>query len=68
MKKKKEQAPEFSIETFLSGKENMHTQLYVEDCLDEDGRLISFSDQAAIVTHYLNLRDKEECKYYENKG
>lgn len=68
MKKKKEQAPEFSIETFLSGKENMHTQLYVEDCLDEDGRLISFSDQAAIVTHYLNLRDKEECKYYEDKG
>ena len=42
MKKKKEQAPEFSIETFLSGKENMHTQLYVEDCLDEDKNLLQY--------------------------
>ena len=68
MKKSKENISEFSIETFLSEKKNTHTQLYGKECLDEDGNLMSFSDQAAVVTHYLKLRDKKEGKSFEDKG
>ena len=32
-------------------------QLYGKESLDEDGNVIDFIDQAALVTHYLKLRD-----------
>ena len=53
MKKNKDKHTEFSIETFLSGKQKSHTQIFGKESLDEDGNLMSFSDQAAIVTHSL---------------
>lgn len=68
MKKNIDNTSEFSIETFLSGKKNTHTQLYGKECLDKDGNLMSFSDQAAVVTHYLKLKDKKEGKSFEDKG
>jgi len=68
MKKNKDNTPEFSIETFLSGKRNTHTQLYGKECLDKDGNLMSFSDQAAVVTHYLKFRNKKEGQSFEEKG
>lgn len=60
--------PLFSIETFLSGKHKLHTQLYGKESIDNDGNIISFSDQAAIVTHYMKLKGKEEGGVYEMKG
>lgn len=58
----------FSIETFLLGKRNAITQLYGMESLDDEGNIIPFSDQAAIVTHYLKLKGKKECLIYETKG
>lgn len=52
----------------MFGKHDYNTQLYSKESLDADGNMMSFSDQAAIVTHYLKLRDKEEVKPYESKG
>ncbi len=68
MKKNKDNPSVFSIETFLSGKKNTHSQLYGKECLDTDGNLMSFSDQAAVVTHYLKLRDKVDRQRFEEKG
>lgn len=68
MKKNKDKHTEFSIETFLSGKQKSHTQIFGKESLDEDGNLLSFSDQAAIVTHYLTLKDKKEGQTYFDKG
>lgn len=68
MKKNKDKHTEFSIETFLSGKQKSHTQIFGKESLDEDGNLMSFSDQAAIVTHYLTLKDKKEGQTYFDKG
>ena len=64
----KKDTPIFSIETFLSGKHGSLTQLYGKESLDEEGHVISFSDQAAIVSHYLKLKGKEEGRVYEAKG
>lgn len=58
----------FSVETFLKGKKNIKVQLYGEESLDEEGNVISFADQAAIVTHYLKLRNKREGMIFEEKG
>lgn len=38
-------------------------------CLDEDGNILSFNEQAAIVTHYLTLQNSGKfCKTYASKG
>ncbi len=66
--KKNSDTHTFSIESFLSGKQSAHTQIYGKESLDKDGNVITFSDQAAIVTHYLKLKGKEESCTYESKG
>ena len=33
-------------------------QIYGEETLDEDGKIIPFIDQAALITHYLQLRKR----------
>lgn len=38
-------------------------QLYDENSLDEEGNLISFTDQLALVTHYLMLNKDENLPY-----
>ena len=45
------------------------TGIYGEECLNEDGTIMSFADQAAVITHYLKLQNsgKFVCPY-ENKG
>lgn len=58
----------FSINTFLSAKNSNKVQIFGPESLDEDGSLISFSDQAAIVTHYLKLKNKVDGTKYEEKG
>lgn len=58
----------FSVETFLKGKKNTKVQLYGKESLDDEGNVISFADQAAIVTHYLKLRNKRGNEVFEAKG
>lgn len=43
----------FSISDFLTNKNINDVQLYGNESFDDEGNIISFSDQAAIVTHYL---------------
>lgn len=43
--------------------------LIKEGIFDEEGSPMSFSDQAAVVTHYLMLQDsKGDAKTYESKA
>lgn len=42
--------------------------IYDKESLDENGNLISFSDQLAIVTHYLHLHNTKFASCYANKG
>ena len=43
-------------------------QLFGRESLDEDGNLIPFIEQAALVTHYLQLRDSNVNMPYANKA
>lgn len=43
-------------------------QLFGEESLDEDGNVIPFIEQAAIVTHFLQLRDSNITLPYELKA
>lgn len=43
--------------------------VFGEECLNEDGTLMSLADQAAVITHYLKLKhNKRFVKTYEEKG
>ena len=66
--KKKNKIPSFSVGTFLADKKSSDVQLFVKESLDENGNVIPFPDQAAIVTHYLKLKNKQEGSGYKEKG
>ena len=36
------------------------TEVFGEECLNEDGTVMSLADQAAVITHYLKLQDNPE--------
>jgi len=42
--------------------------VYDEACLNEDNTVISMLDQAAIISHYLQLKDTPFCSTYQEKG
>ncbi|MCQ2211806.1 MAG: hypothetical protein MJZ34_16115 [Paludibacteraceae bacterium] len=42
-------------------------EIYGEETLDENGELIPFIDQAAIITHYLQLGHKNVALPYAEK-
>ncbi len=45
------------------------TGIFGEECLNEDGTIMSFADQAAVITHYLKLQNSGEfVKPYADKG
>ena len=45
------------------------TGVFGEECLNEDGTIMSMADQAAVITHYLKLRNSGEyIRPYENKA
>lgn len=44
-------------------------QVFGEECLNEDGTIMSFAEQAAVITHYLKLRHNPEfAKPYKKKA
>ena len=43
-------------------------QIYGEETLDEEGNIIPFIDQAALITHYLQLRNKNVNIPYEQQA
>lgn len=56
----------FLLSDFLRAK-GTTMQIYGPESLDKEGNIISFADQAAIVTHYLKSNEIEKT-YYEDKG
>lgn len=43
--------------------------IFDEECLNEDGTVMSMADQAAVITHYLKLKsNKHFVKPYQEKG
>lgn len=56
----------FQLSDFLRAK-GTSIQIYGPESLDNEGNVISFADQAAIVTHYLKSSEKEKVSY-EPKG
>lgn len=42
--------------------------VFDENCVDEEGKLLSVLDQAAIISHYLTLKDIKYGKTYCEKG
>ncbi|MCE9059479.1 hypothetical protein [Parabacteroides distasonis] len=43
-------------------------QIFGKESLDENGNLIPFIEQAALVTHYLQLNDSKVNMPYANKA
>lgn len=58
----------FSIEDFLKSKNWNKIQIYDKSSLDEEGYIIPFSDQAAIVTHYIKSKGKKHQYVFEKQG
>lgn len=56
----------FRLSDFLHDK-GTTIQIYGPESLDREGNIISFADQAAIVTHYLKSNGKDKATY-EDKG
>lgn len=58
----------FDISDFIKDKQAPKIQIYDGASIDDDGSLISFANQAAIVTHYLMAKGKDYQKVYKTKG
>lgn len=58
----------FSLADFCKRKGTIKAQVYDKCCLNEDGSVMSFSEQAAIITHYIQLMDSEAGETYSTKG
>ena len=58
----------FSVSDFLKSKKATNVQLYGPESIGEDGNMISFSDQAAIMTHYLKSKNIENRILFEQNS
>ena len=43
-------------------------QVFGKETIDEEGKIIPFVDQAALITHYLQLRDADIKMPYERQA
>lgn len=54
---------------FVKRKNLGKIQVFGEECLNEDGSIMSFAEQAAVITHYLKLNHNLEfTQLYEKKA
>lgn len=58
---------DFSLFDFCKKKADK-VQIYGEETLDEEGHVIPFVDQAALITHYLQLRKTDINMPYEQQA
>ena len=63
----KKTSTSFSLFDF-NKKRAAKVQIFGEESLDEDGNLIPFIEQAALVTHYLQLKDSNVNMPYAHKA
>lgn len=58
---------DFSLFDFCKKKADK-VQIYGEETLDEEGNVIPFVDQAALITHYLQIRKTDINMPYEQQA
>ena len=58
----------FSLADFCKRKGTIKAQVYDKCCLNDDGTMMSFNEQAAIITHYIQTVDTEYGATYLEKG
>ncbi|MCQ2337023.1 MAG: DNA cytosine methyltransferase [Paludibacteraceae bacterium] len=63
----KQSGTTFSLFDFCKGSAD-RVQIFGEETLDEEGNIISFVDQAAIITHFLQLRNSKVNLPYCSKA
>lgn len=59
---------ELTIKDFCNKKGISAVQVYGKSSITEDGNFLSFSDQAAIVSHYLQLKNRPEGVLYKKNA
>lgn len=59
---------QLTIKDFCNKKDISAVQVYGKSSITEDGNFLSFSDQAAIVSHYLQLRNRPEGVLYKKNA
>lgn len=59
---------QLTIKDFCNKKGISAVQVYGKSSITEDGNFVSFSDQAAIVSHYLQLKNRPEGVLYKKNA
>lgn len=59
---------QLTIKDFCNKKGISAVQVYGKSSITEDGKFLSFSDQAAIVSHYLQLKNRPEGVLYKKNA
>lgn len=59
---------QLTIKDFCNKKGISAVQVYGKSSITENGNFLSFSDQAAIVSHYLQLKNRPECVLYKKNA
>ena len=59
---------QLTIKDFFNKKGISAVQVYGKSSITEDGNFLSFSDQAAIVSHYLQLKNRPEGVLYKKNA
>lgn len=59
---------QLTIKDFCNKKDISAVQVYGKSSITEDGNFLSFSDQAAIVSHYLQLKNRPEGVLYKKNA
>lgn len=59
---------QLTIKDFCNKKGVSAVQVYGKSSITEDGNFLSFSDQAAIVSHYLQLKNRPEGVLYKKNA
>lgn len=58
----------FSLIDFCKRKGTLNAQVYDASCLNDDGTIMSFTEQAAIITHYIQNISNPHVTTYSEKG
>lgn len=58
----------FSLIDFCKRQGAINAQVFDASCLNEDGTIMSFTEQAAVITHYLQTINNSSVTSYDKKG
>lgn len=58
----------FSLIDFCKRKGIINAQVYDASCLNDDGTIMSFTEQAAVITHYIQLKGTPYETTYKTKA